>query len=214
MEREPKMPFAGLMNDSITLVKADGTVFRENIKAQVSPGKIITFESDLPLQPNDHFLRVLPSGLAEDYVVIDPGFHASALGLPASFQSRVRLSDAPAAGAHAVIQHITNNFHGANSRVNMNSTDSSTNVNFNVSTLKLAKLLEEVKPYIGNLPEPQRSELVAPIELLEAEIRTGSPDQSKVHSALNSVKTIVEGATGNLIASGIGALVGNMLAGS
>ncbi|MBY5413500.1 hypothetical protein HFO98_34960 [Rhizobium leguminosarum] len=79
--------------------------------------------------------------------------------------------------------------------------------------MKLAGLLEEVKPYIASLPEPQRSEVIAPIELLEAEVRTGSPDESKVRTALTSIKTIVEGAAGNLVASGIGGLVGNMLAG-
>jgi hypothetical protein len=35
------------MKDTVTLVKANGTVARENIRAQVSAGQIITFDADL-----------------------------------------------------------------------------------------------------------------------------------------------------------------------
>lgn len=206
------MPFDDMLNDRVTLVKADGTVFKENIKAQVSSGMVITFDNDLPLQPNDHFVRVLPSGLADDYIVIDPGYLTGLRGSKGHFQAKVRRSDAPAASAQSVIQNITNNFHGANSRVNINSTDNSTNTNVTVSTLQLAKLLDEVKLYLSSLPEPQRSKIATPIELLEAEVRSGRPDQSKVQAALLSAKTIAEGAAGNLVATGIGALISNLLA--
>lgn len=40
--------FGDLMRDKVTLVKADGTVIRENIQAQVSSGQIITFDASLP----------------------------------------------------------------------------------------------------------------------------------------------------------------------
>lgn len=206
--------FDDLITDKVTLVKADGTLVKQGIKAQVSPGKIITFDKTLPLQPNDHLLRPLPNGLVEDYIVTDPGYFAGMQGIEGHFQAKVRRSDAPVASPQTVINNITNHFHGANSRVNIGSTDNSTNTNVNISTLKLAGLLEEVKPYVQSLPEPQRAAVVAPIELLEAEVRSGRPDQSKVHAALTSIKTVMEGAAGNLVASGIGALVGNMLAGS
>lgn len=208
------MPFKDLMTDNVTLVKSDGTVFRDGVKAQVSGNKVITFDGDLPLQPNDHFVRLLPSGLAEDYIVIDPGYHAGLHGIPGHFQAKVRRSDAPTASPQTVIHNITNHFHGPNSRVNINSTDKSTNTSTSLSTLKVAKLLDEVKPYLASLPEPQRSEIAAPIELLETEVRSGSPDQTKVQSALVSAKTIAEGAAGNLVASGIGALIGNVLDGA
>lgn len=174
---------------------------------------IITFAHDLPLQQNDHLIRALPSGLAEDYVVVDPGYHAGTSGIPSHFQAKVRRSDAPVAPTQSVIQNITNHFHGDNARANINSIDNSTNTSTKISTLKLASMLEEVRPYIASLPEPQRTEIVAPIELLEAEVRSGSPDQSKVGAALTSLKTVAEGAAGSLVASGIGALAANMLAG-
>lgn len=49
------MPFGDLMRDTVTMVKQDGSVFREGIRAQVSSGKIITFDADLPLEVGDHF---------------------------------------------------------------------------------------------------------------------------------------------------------------
>ncbi len=210
------MVLGNLAKDNVTLVKADGQVFKENIKAQVSTGMIITFDKDLPIQPNDHFVRVLPSGLAEDFIIIDPGFYAGIGGIPDHYQAKVRRSDSPVAPAQTIIHNITNYFHGANSRVSINSTDNSTNtsISAHISKMKLVGFLEEVKPHIPSLPEPQRSEIAAPIELLETEVRSGSPDQSKIHSALNSLRTVVEGAAGSLVASGIGALVGNMLAAS
>ncbi|MBB2685235.1 UNVERIFIED_ORG: hypothetical protein GGD47_002823 [Rhizobium etli] len=208
------MSFDDLTTDKVTLVKADGTVIKEGINAQVSPGKIITFDKKLQLEPNDHFLRPLPNGLVEDYIVTDPGYFAGIHGIEGHFQAKVRRSDAPVAPAQTVIHNITNHFHGPNSRVNINSIDNSTDSNINISTMKLAGLLDEVKPYVSSLPEPQRSSVLPRIELLEAEVRSGSPDQSRVRDALTSIKTIVEGATGNLVASGIGALIGNMLSGS
>ena len=48
------MVFRDMLRDKVTLVKANGTVARENIQAQVSAGQIIMFEADLPLEPGDH----------------------------------------------------------------------------------------------------------------------------------------------------------------
>ena len=68
--------------DKVTLVKANGTVAGENIQAQVSAGKIITYNADLPIEPGDHFQRSLSSGLVEDYVVDDPNFMRGIPGCP------------------------------------------------------------------------------------------------------------------------------------
>jgi hypothetical protein len=121
------MVFRDMMRDKVTLVKADGTIVRQNIMAQVSAGQIITFDADLPLEPGDHFLRSLPSGLVEDYLVDDPNFMTGIHGIPSSFQSKVHRSREAAAPPQQVIQRITNHFHGDNSRVTFG-TDKSINV--------------------------------------------------------------------------------------
>jgi len=64
--------FEGMMNDRVTLVKEDGTVEKENIPAMVQPGKVFMDDSTLPIQPGDRLLRSLPSGLVEEYIVLNP----------------------------------------------------------------------------------------------------------------------------------------------
>ncbi|WP_316976245.1 hypothetical protein [Shumkonia mesophila] len=204
------MVFSNMMRDKVTLVKADGTVVRENIQAQVSTGRIITFDADLPLEPADHYLRSLPSGLVEDYVVDDPNFMTGIQGIPSSFQSKVHRSTEAAAQAQQVVQRITNNFHGSNSRVTFG-TDNSINVVNQLRPMEVASLVEQIKPHLDSLPEPQRTEIAAPLRLLEDEIKSGSPEPSTVQGALRSIQTVLEGAAGNLIAAGILALISKML---
>lgn len=203
------MALRDLMRDKVTFVKADGTAVRQNIQAQVSSGQIITFDADLPVEPGDHFLRALPSGLVEDYVVDDPNFMTGIGGIPSSFQSKVRRSREAVAPPQQVIQRITNNFRGDNSRVTFG-TDNSVNVVKSFQPLAVAGLVEQIKTNVNSLPEPQRTDIAAPLKLLEDEIKSGSPEPSKLHSALRSILTITEGAAGNLVAAGIQAMITKM----
>lgn len=50
--------------------------------------------------------------------------------------------------------------------------------------------------------------------MLEDEIRSGKGDQSRLRGALQSMKTVAEGAGGNLVAAGIAAVIGRMLGAS
>ncbi|OAE46821.1 hypothetical protein A7J57_12095 [Agrobacterium tumefaciens] len=211
---EIRMSFDDMMNDVVTLVKKDGTVVKEGIKAQVSKGSIITFDASLPIEPGDHFVRIQQSGLAEDYIVIDPGYMSGMggrAGIPNHFQSKVRRSDAPVAPPSTII----NNIHGPNARVNINSVDNSTNTNttITIQPLEVASLIEKIKPHLAALPEDTRTQMQLPIELLESEIRSGKPNSSVLVEGLKSMKVIAEGAAGNLVAAGIGAMIGPMLGG-
>lgn len=208
------MSFDDMMNDVVTLVKKDGTVVKEGIKAQVSKGSIITFDASLPIEPGDHFVRIQQSGLAEDYIVIDPGYMSGLGGrggIPNHFQSKVRRSDAPVAPPSTVI----NNIHGPNARVSINSVDNSTNTNttITIQPLEVASLIEKIRPHLSSLPEDTRAQIQVPIELLETEIRSGNAKSSVLMEGLKSIKVISEGAAGNLVAAGIGAMIGPMLGG-
>lgn len=208
---EMRLSLFSMLNDIVTLVKADGTVQKEGIKAQVSTGLIITSDATLPIKPGDHFVRIQPSGLAEDYIVIDPGFMSAGRLIPPHFQSKVRRSDAPVAPPSTII----NNINGPNGRVNINSTDNSTNTNttITIQPLEVASLIEKIKPHLSSLPEETRTEILVPIELLETEIRSGAAKSSVLMEGLKSMKTISEGAAGNLVAAGIGAMISPMLGG-
>ena len=82
------MPFSQLLTDKVTLVKKNGTVVRKDIKASVQSKMIFVHDQDLPIEVGDHFLRQLPSGLVEDYIVDDPGFHARCKAFPHIFKPR------------------------------------------------------------------------------------------------------------------------------
>lgn len=203
--------FDDLMNDRVTLVKRDGTVSKENITSLVAAGSIQINDQSLLMEPNDHLLRTLPNGLVEDYIIVDPQFHAGFGGIESFWTVKVRRSNAPAAQTGVTIQRITNNFHGANSRVNIASTDLSTNTATSFDPAKLQALIEQVRPAIGALPQPQRDAIQAPLALLEDEVRSGAPTDSKVALALQSIKSVAEEVTGNLIAAGIVGLVAPLL---
>ncbi|WP_244540563.1 hypothetical protein [Hyphomicrobium sp. CS1BSMeth3] len=206
-----EVSFNSMMNDKLTLVKADGTIVRENIPGQVTPTLVITFLRDLPIEPGDHFLRQLPSGLVDDLVVVDPGYRSGIGGIQAHFQTKVRRSDAATGSQHALIQNITNNFHGPNARVNSNSIDNSLNVAGDISVRDLSDFIGQLRPTIDALPSPQKELITAPLAILDEEIRASAPSQSRMRAALLSMKTIAEGVAGNLAAAGIVSLIGRLL---
>ncbi|TPL79862.1 hypothetical protein FJ950_26975 [Mesorhizobium sp. B2-3-14] len=206
-----EMSLKSMMTDKLSLIKKDGSLFRDNIPGLVTEKQITTFAQDLPIEQGDHFLRKLPSGLVEDFVVDNPRFFGGLPGIEPHYQVKVMRSNLPAASPQAVIQNITNIFHGANSRVNIGSTDNSVNIASAISMSKISDLLEQIRPVIAALPAKQQEEIAEPLSVLEQEARQSQPSQSKIKAALQSIKAVAEGAAGNLIAAGIGAMIGQIL---
>lgn len=118
--------FHNLMNDKVAFVKRDGRRF-ENLPASVQTGLILTQNAQIPIEDGDRFERRLPSGIVESFLVLDAGFYQAMHGIPAHYQSKVQKESAiPRAPAQA--SHSVYNIVGPNARVNIQSTDSSTNV--------------------------------------------------------------------------------------
>jgi hypothetical protein len=201
---------ASMYSDRATLVKADGTVSRTDLLAVVSKGSIQLHDGTLPIEAGDHLLRKLPNGMVEDYTVIEPTLH-SGLGIK-FYEVEVRKGTSPAQPPQAAIQNITNIFHGSNSRANINSTDNSINVATGLDLEAIRDFAAQVRSSRSSLPEPQRGDIATPLAALEAVIHSPEPTPSKVAGAVQSVKTVAEGAAGNLIASGIVSLAGSILA--
>lgn len=206
------MPFDDMLNDRVTLVKKDGSVVKDNIKCVVTSGKIQIHDAMLPIEVGDHLLRKLPNGLVEDYIVENPQLHSGLGSIKAFYIVDVRRTDAPAAQPATIIQRITAHITGANSRLTIG-TDNSVNSNTEISGLQVASLLEQLKPSLAALPEAQRTKIAEPIKLLEGEIHSGKPDQSKLRSGLLTMKSIAEEAAGNLVATGVVAMIVHMLGG-
>jgi hypothetical protein len=117
--------FQGLMTDRVTLVKKDGQRF-DNLRASVQSGKIFTDDPKIQIEEGDQFERRIESGVVEAFTVTDAGFQQGLPGIPSHYQSKVRKNSAiprPAAAPQVVYNLI-----GQNTRVNIQSSDSSTNV--------------------------------------------------------------------------------------
>ena len=128
-------------NDKVKLIKKSGTII-DDISADTQPGLICIQDEKVPVEDGDILERKLPSGIIEQWVVLDPGYYGSYTGVP-SYQCKVKkvsqiVQPAP--------QNIIYNVNGANAKVNVNSTDQSTNyVTVNPSDIfnKLIALLQE-----------------------------------------------------------------------
>ena len=118
--------FSRLMNDRVTLVKRTGQRF-ENLRASVQSGLIVTDDVEVPVEDGDTFERTLPSGVKESFDVLDAGFQQGLHRIPAHYQSKVQKNTAKARGKTSSQQTVYNLI-GTNARVNIRSTDSSTNV--------------------------------------------------------------------------------------
>ena len=144
--------FKSLMNDRVTLVKKDGKRF-EDLPALVQTGLILTDNPEIPIEDGDTFERKLPSGIVEVFVVLDAGFRQKLPGVHAGYQSKVEKSTARA--KPPTTQHVVYNLIGPNTRVNIQSKDSSTNI-LNVEP---ADLFQNLRTTLGD--SISDSELVA-----------------------------------------------------
>ncbi len=198
-----------MLNDRVSLVKKDGSVFRQDISCLVTKGRIQIHDATLPIEVGDHLIRNLPNGLAEDYIVDNPQLH-SGLDDGPYFIVDVHRSDEKVASPQTIIEHVTAHISGNNPRLTVG-IDNSVNIANELQHSAVASFVEQVKSHISSLPEPQRSEIAVPLKLLEDEIRRGSPEPSKLQAALRSMLAIVENAGGNLLAAGIQAMILRML---
>jgi predicted RNA-binding Zn-ribbon protein involved in translation (DUF1610 family) len=183
-----------LMTDDLTLVNAEGEVMKPGIKGRITSGTLITFDSTLPITRGDRFLRRLPSGLEEEFIVEDPGFQAALPGMEAHFQAKIRRSDTPAQS----LQTIVNNIQGANARVNINSTDNSSNVvNQDNRTQIYADLRERVVEIDA---DPQAIENIR-TSINEMEAAHGTPRFKKKYLGFMSAAADHMGVFGPLMAA-------------
>jgi len=196
--------------DKVTLVKADGAVAKEQVPALVTGEMIYTADKQLPVEIGDYLLRNLPNGLVEKYEVRNPKYYNVGHGVEAHFQIEVARAGSPQAQA-TVVQGITNNFTGPNSRVNINSTDNSINVSADFSSDQLHNFIEQVRPVLSQLPEDSQEIVKAQLITIEEEADKPTPEKIRVISALQSIKSVAQSASGNLVAAGIISLVGALV---
>lgn len=111
--------------DTVLLKKQNGDVISD-IKANVQKNRIHIHDNTLPIEEGDRLVRILPNGLEESYIVIDRGYREKFHSIDAHYQCQVQKESSMQ--YEKWVSSITNHFYGANSRVNIGSTDNSSNV--------------------------------------------------------------------------------------
>jgi hypothetical protein len=160
--------FDDMMTDTISLVKRNGAR-RDGIKAIVESTKIMVPDVSLDVDEGDHLERVLPSGKVESFLILDTGFNPGLEDIPPFYQMKVRKESVirDEQSRSSVVYNVT----GPNARVNVNSTDASTNI-ANVGTSELFEQMRSVVAQ-GIQGEDERQEMVTRINSMEKSHGTG-----------------------------------------
>jgi hypothetical protein len=77
----------------------------------------------------------------------------------------------------------------------------------------VSSVMQQIKQALPMLPANLQDLVRQEAATVEAELAKPNPDQGIVRGALLSMKTVTEGAVGNLAASGIGTIIGALLGG-
>jgi hypothetical protein len=101
--------FDQFMNDKIALIKKSGETF-PNIKAMVEKNMIHIPTANIPVEDGDTIQRKLPTGIIEEYIVVDAGYTAAFMNFDAHYQVKVEKKTAT---QKRTVTNI-NNFHHVN----------------------------------------------------------------------------------------------------
>lgn len=133
--------FSQFQNDTIRIIKKDGTVLPTEIKAMVdNKGLIHIHDIQIDIAEGDFIERFLPNNKTEKYLILDTRYHNAFYGIPARFECKVeKVTAIKSQNNSSTVYHISGN----NSRVYNNSIDQSSNI-LNVNTEKLFSELRQV----------------------------------------------------------------------
>lgn len=118
------MPFKHFPKSKLVIVDADGQE-RCRTEGIVSGDTILVSDPNAVIEPNDEIRRALPGNREEVFVARDPVFFDAMRGIPAHYQIKTSRKGTMEAGTGG---HYNITVSGANSRVNLNSSDRSSNV--------------------------------------------------------------------------------------
>lgn len=105
-------------------------------------------------------------------------------------------------------QVVTNHIYGGNIGVLGSVAGDVKNKDFysagdSINIADASSLAQRIREALPALPAAMQDEMEVPLSDLEAELAASNPRPSKVQAALTSMRTVLEGAAGNLAASGI-----------
>jgi hypothetical protein len=144
--------------EDIDVVAPDGTI-RSQVQGYYSGKQFVIDDMSVDIQPGDEIRRLLPNGKEDVFFVEDPKFYRDG-----PFGSHYQVS---VSRRGSFPKHTGGNYNitvsGINSRVNIESTDSSTNISYGASPF------EEIRRALkdGIADQTKRLELIALVEQAE-----------------------------------------------
>ncbi len=183
------MPFADLMNDTISIYDEDGNLVKEGIKASVQGGKAVhTLGADFAVNIGYFVERKTPAGIVERYKVLEPNYYGNFHGIPAHYQMKVvNVNAIPDPRTNSTV----NTIHATgNARVYQHSVDNSINT---YTTSQYNQALNQVKSDILDLDldEVEQALTTKAITKITEEIESGSPNKDKLGAYISLLPTAV-----------------------
>ncbi len=156
-------PFNSFPKSALEIVAPDGSV-RGRTEGIVSQGQITIFDTKIHLEPGDELRRSLPNGFDETHTVRDATYQEKFHAVPAHWDVKVIRKGAFPKGTGGHYIHVA----GSNARVNLNSTDNSSN------TVVHGSILGDLRTAIQtNVADPtEREALTEAVKRLEVADRT------------------------------------------
>jgi len=127
--------------DSVKLIKLSGKIV-EGIRANVQPNIIFIKDTNLPIEEDDIIERKLKNGLIERYLVLDRGYYHSGYQCKVKKENTVKKQNSQ--------NTIIYNLNGYNSKVNIQSTDSSITIVKSDSNEIFDKLINVIDSNVEN----------------------------------------------------------------
>lgn len=152
-------PFDTMPKSDFEVISPDGEV-RSSGEGTFQGNRIFVPDVRVQVITGDEIRRRLPSGVDDVFEVVDPRFHDQVRNLPAHLEIHVRRKGA---FPHHQGGHFNISVTGANARVNVGSTDNSTNV-----VAHHAVFNELVGAIRQGVPEPAQEALVASVREMES----------------------------------------------
>ena len=203
------------------LIKQDSSVI-DGVEALFDSGMIFVDDASVCIEDGDTFERTLPNGVKEHYLVLDSGFFSASPGFPAHYQVKVEkqrhyrkvvsgqvMGSLPTNDTRGININASN---GAVVQIQQNSVNSTQTFTpsqtQNIDYTAVSDFLKQVRKYpmlADELGEDATKfeQLIAEAE--EAVDNKASP--SRIKAVLDTMKDLMVGITGSLIASGIAAQI-------
>ena len=136
--------------EKVKIIKQNSNII-DDVNALVNGSTIFVDDASLVIEEGDVIERSLPSGTKEQYLVIDRGFYRGIHGIKDHYQIKVEKQSAFTKVSRG---HVINNYNISNAdRVNINSTDNSTNYQISANEISVMDTLRSLAKGLDNEAE-------------------------------------------------------------